>query len=614
MAAEKAKLDLYKLLENQIVICDGAMGTVLYQRGIPYEHNYPYANLTHPHLVKGVHSEYVQAGVQIIETNTYGAGRLKLSTSGLEGLAAEINRAGVKLAREASEGKALVGGAIGPVGKPLKPVGMVDPEDAGKDFHEQATVLLDAGVDLIILETFSDLEELRIALEAVRGLTDKPVIVHKTFIEDGETLSEGLPRRVCETILGWGAEIVGANCTVGPQRMLQIVQSMAEAGKGILSAMPTAGLPQLIKGRITYDATPDYFARYGRLLAEAGANIIGGCCGTTPEHIKALAVAVRGMKPVAKQTRRVEVIEKKVEAQVGIVQRSRFAQKLGRKYVTTVELDLPRGIDMSKVLKGAELLRDKGVDSIDISDGARARLRMNPMVVAHLIQRQVGIEVMMHFSCRDRNLLGMQSDLLGAHALGLRNILAITGDPAQIGDYPEATSVFDIDAIGLVHILSKFNQGVDLAGNTIVEKTAFLIAVAFNPLAEDLKTELDRLKRKADAGAEVIYTQPVYDITVLDKVMGDVNRLKLPLLVGILPLRSSRHAEFLHNEVPGIFIPEHLRKRLSECTDEDAAKIGIEVAQRFLLEAKPMTAGAYLMPPFGRAQVAAEVLKVIGLG
>lgn len=605
---------LQGLLDQGIVVADGAMGTILQEQGIPFEHPYPYANVTHPDVVQDVHAAYVRAGARIVETNTYGANRLKLALSRLEDRVWEINQRGAELARRAAGDGALVAGAIGPLGKPLKPVGLVEPEAARAAFEEQAGALLAGGVDLFILETFADLEELRIAVEAVRSLSDLPIVAQKTFIEDAETLAEGLPQRVVSAVRAWGVAAVGANCTVGPQRMLQIVRGMAEAGGAVLSAMPTAGLPQLVDGAMTYDATPDYFARYGRLLAEAGAHIIGGCCGTTPAHIQALAEAVRGIAPRPRDTRRTAVLvaEPGVKARPAVeVRRSRLAEKVGRKYIVTVELDLPRGLDLSKVFEGASSLRAKGADCIDISDGARARLRMNPMVVSHLIQDKAGIEVMMHFSCRDRNLLAIQSDLLGAHALGLRNILAITGDPAQIGDYPTATSVFDVDSIGLVRILRQMNEGVDLAGNTIKEPTGFFIAVAFNPLATDRKKELDRLRQKVDEGAQLIYTQPIFELSVLEFAVGEAERLRTPLLVGILPPRNSRHAEFLHNEVPGILIPDAIRRRLAALPEEEARRFGIEAAQAFLREARPMTAGVYLMPPFGSHVVAEEVLKAL---
>ena len=604
--------NLISLLGTDIIVCDGAMGTLLHERGIPFEHPYEYANITHPQLVTAVHEEYIRSGAVLIETNTFGANRFKLAAFQREHLVREINEAGAKAARRAAGRSAIVAGAVGPAGKPLKPLGRIDPDEAAAAVREQVEALLEGGVDLILLETFSDLEELKLALETVRQLTDLPVIVQKAFTEDGETLSEGLPARAAERMSSWNPTALGANCAVGPQRMLEIVRMMASATELPISSMPTAGLPQIVDGHVRYNATPEYFARYGRMLVEAGASIVGGCCGTTPAHIRALASAVRGL---SRSTRVVSVPtaapEREAAAEPVRAQPSRLSQKIGKQYVIAVELDIPRGARIDKVLEGAAALRDHGCDCIDISDGARARLRMNPIAVSHLIQEQVGIEVMMHFSCRDRNLLAIQADLLGAHALGLRNILAITGDPTQVGDYPAATSVFDIDAIGLVRILSRFNEGIDLAGNSIVEPTAFLIAVAFNPTAPDFLHEVERLRRKVDEGAQLVYTQPIYEIAVLEKAVTETQKLGVPMLVGILPLRSYRHAEFFHNEVPGIYIPEEIRQRMAGLSDQDARALGMDLARELLSQARHMTSGAYLMPPFGNYKIAQELMQVL---
>jgi homocysteine S-methyltransferase len=606
-------MNFLEILQERILVADGAMGTLLSERGITFEHSYDYACLTHPADVLAIHREYIAAGAELIETNTYGANRFKLSQFGLEDRVEDINRAAVRLAREAADGKAFVAGAVGPAGKPLAPIGRITREDADASLREQISALADEGVDVFLLETFADMNELELAIRAVHDIAPGiPVIAHKTFIEDGETLEEGLPARVAERMRELSVDVAGSNCTVGPQRMLGIVRQMASVDGLKICAMPTAGLPQLVGGRIHYDLTPAYFGHYGRLLAEAGAVIIGGCCGTTPAHIRAVAEAVQGMKPAAASVTAVrETPREALREEIEIDERSSLAKKLGLKYVVTVELDLPRGADISKVLLGAQSLKNAGADCIDISDGARARLRMNPMAVSHLIQERVGIDVMMHFCCRDRNLLAIQADLLGCHALGLRNILAITGDPAQIGDYPTASSVFDVDSIGLVRILNLFNQGQDLGGNTIVEKTHFLIAVAYNPLAPDQELERERLARKVAEGAQCVYTQPIFDERTLEVAVRDVGQHGLPLLVGILPLRSSRHAEFMQNEVPGISIPDDIRRTIAGLPDEDARRYGIETAQNFLARAKEVTQGAYLMPPFGNHATAEAVMQAL---
>lgn len=606
-------MNFAELLQDKVIVADGAMGTLLSARGIAITHPYDYANLTHPSDVAAVHAEYVAAGADLIETNTYGANRFKLGQYELHDRVAEINAEGVYTARKAARGRALIAGAVGPIGKPLAPIGLIEPSDAREVFREQISALTQAGVDVLLLETFADTGELRIAFEVARELANgTPIICHKTFIEDGETLAEGLPLRVAQELVEAGASFIGSNCTVGPQRMLGIVRQMAQVEGVHIAAMPTAGIPQNIDGRIMYDMPADYFGRCGRILAETGARVVGGCCGTTPAHIKALSDALRGFKPVTVAPVAAVVREKPEASEtVEIDQRSAFAQKLDKKYVVTVELDLPRGADISKVLHGAEALRDFGCDCIDVSDGARARLRMNPMAAAHIIQERVGIDVMMHLCCRDRNMLAIQADLLGCHALGLRNILAITGDPTQIGDYPTASSVYDVDSIGMVRILRMFNEGRDLGGNSIAENAHFLIAVAFNPLSPNLDVERHRLSRKADEGAMLIYTQPIFEERILDRAVEAAATHGLPLLVGILPLRSSRHAEFMQNEVPGIEIPEEMRLKISGLPDPDARRYGIEKAREFLTMARTRTQGCYLMPPFGNYKTAAEVMEAL---
>lgn len=611
---------LFDLLERGVVIADGAMGTVLQQRGFSVDILYCSANLTHPDLVEAVHREYVAAGAQIIEANTYGATRLRLANSNLDEHTRPINLEGIRLARRAAEGKALVAGAVGPVGKPLQPIGRIAPQEAYETFREQISFLLEAGADLIMLETFADLEELRLAMEAAKSLSHVPIIAQKTFIEDGETLSAGLPREVCTKLMDWGATVVGANCTVGPQRMLDIARLMAEVGKGKLSVLPTAGLPQLVGNRMIYNATPAYFARYGKLFVEAGIDLIGGCCGTTPQHIKALSELVRDLKPAPKKVAvPVAVREptpppaKERAGEVSPLECSRFAWNLGKRFLITSELELPRGVDVSHALDTARYLHRIGVDAVNIFDGPRARLRMNNMVVGHLIQERVGIEVWMHFCCRDRNLLGIQSELLGAHALGIRNILAITGDPAQIGDYPDATSVFDVDAIGMVRILRMFNEGKDLAGNSITSPTSFLIAVAFNPTADDLPREVDRLKRKVDEGAELCFTQPLFDRESLESAMSITDKLNLPMMVGIIPLRSARHAEFWHNEVPGVKVPDRVRQIMADAPPDRAAAIGLELALDFAAHVRAVrAAGLYVMPPLGRYEMVEKIVEAVG--
>lgn len=611
------------------LVADGAMGTMLALRGVPQP--YELATLTHPEVVRALHREYYEAGARLIETNTYYANRVRLLNlpergseltpayslleqfGSPEELVRRINQEAVRLARESVGEDALVFGAVGPVGKPLEPMGEVRLEEAEQAFEEQIRALLEGGVDGLILETFIDLQELALAVRIARRLApDIPIIASKGFVEDGETLMEGLPERFAEQVQQLDVDAVGGNCIVGPQRMLDIVRMMASATEMPISAMPTPGLPQLVRGQVVYDIQPDYFGKYAARLVEAGATIVGGCCGTTPEHTRAVARHVMGLKPKrATAPSPARTRERKPKEELPTAEPSRLSQLLGKQRVITVELDLPRGLKIQKVIEGARLLKEHGVHMIDISDGARARLRMNVIATSHIVQREAGIEVMMHFACRDRNLLAIQSDLLGAHALGIRNVLAITGDPAQIGDYPTATSVFDVDAIGLVRILRRFNEGRDLAGNSIGVYANFTIAAAYNPLAPDLEAENDRLRRKIDEGAHLIYTQPLFEMPLVERTAELLQKLNTPWFVGVLPLRSARHAEFMHNEVPGIRIPEQILRQMTEAPEDSALQVGLEIAQAFVRQADPYAQGIYLMPPAGSAQIALRVIEAL---
>ncbi|HRF60316.1 MAG TPA: bifunctional homocysteine S-methyltransferase/methylenetetrahydrofolate reductase [Fimbriimonadaceae bacterium] len=602
-------MNLLEALKKEVLLGDGANGTRLGELGFTKK-PYDLANVLAPDLVLKVHEEYFAAGSDFVETNTFEANRIRLSDVNVD--VAEVNRAGARLAREAAGPDRLVLGAIGPSGKPMAPIGTTTEEEWRAAVVEQARALAEGGVDGFLLETFIDMEELRIAVEAVRAVSDLPIIVSKAYIEDGEALAEGLPMRCGQEMAILGVHAIGANCIVGPQRMIDIVRQLAENNELPILAFPTPGLPQLVKGEVTYDTAPEYFAKAALRLVEEGANIIGGCCGTTPEHIRRLRelIDAGGVKKRARTS--VNTVEKERKP-LPESEPTELSMKLKHgKFIVTVEMDLPRGLNVQKVLAGAKALKVRGADLIDISDGARARLRMNPLSISTLIQNQIGIEVMMHFACRDRNLLAVQADLLGSHALGVRNILAVTGDPANIGDYPSATSVFDVDAIGLVRILSRFNEGVDLAGYSVGAKCAFTIAVAFNPLAADMDLEIDRLKRKADAGAHLVYTQPIFEFRHVEFAVERCQELGLPLLVGVLPLRSTRHAEFMHNEVPGIEVPDWLRAKMAEATDDEIAlSIGIDEAQKLSSKLRACAQGLYLMPPFGNHQIAERVMEAV---
>jgi methionine synthase I (cobalamin-dependent)/5,10-methylenetetrahydrofolate reductase len=600
-----------KRIKDGPIVCDGAMGTLLdlYEyTELPHE----IQNLKNPDIVERIHREYIAAGAEIIETNTFSANRFRLKQYHVEDKLREINLRAVEIARRAAGDDVYVAGAVGPIGQLLEPIGKVKRTEARIAFKEQAAALLEGGVDLFILETFVDLRELDEAIAAVKELSDLPIVAQKAFPEDGAILASQFPIEVVEHIMRQGVDVIGANCTVGPQRMFSIIRNMYKDGV-VLSAQPAAGIPTLLDGRSVYHTSPEYLATYAKQLVEAGVTLIGACCGSTPAHLKAIAEAVKGLKvgrTDVKLKERVSSPAIEATTAVRVDRRSRFAQNISKKFLTTVELDIPRGLDMSSVLEGATYLQKYGIDAIDISDGARARLRMTSLAISVLIQRDVGMEAMTHVACRDRNLIGLQAELLSAHALGLRNILAVTGDPATIGDYPHATSVFDVDSIGLIRAIRGMNEGKDLMGNSLGEPTCFLIACGANPTTEDMDREIDRLEKKLDAGADIVFTQPVYELTTLEEFLRKTSHLRFPLMLGVLPLRSYKHADFLHNEVPGINIPERTRERMKNA-GEKAASVGVQLAIDFLREAKAMVQGVYLLPPFKKYSIVPEILNAL---
>jgi len=610
---------LERLLDDRPIICDGAMGTMLDLYEYPEQPRCIH-NILNPDIVARIHREYIEAGAEIIETNTFDANRFRLEFYHLQDKIKEINRAGVEIAKSVAGENVYVAGSIGPTGKLLEPLGKVKFQQVKDVIKEQAEILIEAGVDLIILETFVSLNELDAAIEAVKEVSDKiPLIAQKTFPEDGAILATDFPIEVVRHIKEKGVTVVGSNCTVGPQRMFSIIKAMYQDDV-ILSAQPAAGIPTLVDGRSVYHASPEYLATYAKQLVEAGVKIIGACCGSTPSHIKAIASAVKDLKLKKAQ---IEIKIKKEEKQtqtnstsderISVViedKSSNFAKKIGKKFLTTVELDIPRGLDMSSVIEGARYLKENGIDAVNITDGARARFRMDPVTISHLVQSSVGIETITHIACRDRNLIGLQGLLLGAWALGIKNILAITGDPTKIGDFPNATTVLDVDSIGLIRILKNMNQGLDAVGNTIGEPTHFLIACAVNPTAQNLDYEVSRLEKKVEAGAQIVFTQPLYEMKTLELFIKKIEHLKIPVMLGILPLRSYKHAEFLHNEVPGINIPDWVREKLFLARD-DAGKVGVEISAQFLKEAKHLVSGAYLLPPFKKYHLAVEILQKI---
>ncbi|MDZ7374726.1 MAG: bifunctional homocysteine S-methyltransferase/methylenetetrahydrofolate reductase [candidate division KSB1 bacterium] len=598
-------------LRERVIVADGAMGTLLYSRGVALHHCFDALNLWQPDIVRRVHSEYLEAGAEILETNTFGANRFKLGKHGLEDRVREIARAGAQIARQVAGDRAWVAGSVGPLGKPLAPVGVVTPQEAEEAFRVQIEGLVEGGVDLLILETFGDLRELELAFRAARSVTDLPIIAQITITEEGKTIVGDKPHEVARRLEALGATAVGVNCSVGPQVVFDAVERMAASVDIYVSAMPNAGMPRLVDGRYIYLSSPEYFGEYARRFVEAGANIVGGCCGTTPEHTAAIAKAVEGMRPQRKRRERtVSVVgsteaaaEEKVEEKA-----TRFARRLGKEFLVSVELDPPRGIDPARTLQAAFRLKEAGIDAINIADSPLARPRMSPLALAHLIREHVGIDVILHLSCRDRNLIGLQSELMGAHALGIRMILAVTGDPPVLGDYPSATGVFDIDSIGLVHLISLLNRGMDLTGRPTEQPTAFTVGVGANPAAIDFEREMDRLQQKVERGARFVFTQPVFDLDLLAPFLERARPLGVPIFVGILPLRNYKHAEFLHNEIPEIVIPAHLRERMLRA-GERGPEEGIAIGREILAAVRGQVDGAYLMPPFNRVEMAIGVVE-----
>lgn len=609
---------LARLLDpDQVVIFDGAMGTMLYARGVFINQCYDELALRAPDLVREVHAAYVKAGAEVVETNTFGANRTKLTQYGLDTQVSAINTRAAQLAREAAGADRLVAGAVGPLGVRLEPYGATSRDEARSIFREQMQALRDGGVDCFLMETFADLEELEQAILAARDVDPAaPIIAQATVGPDLRTAYGASPEDIARALDRWGVDIIGLNCSVGPQTILEAVERMAAVTHRKLSAQPNAGMPRDVGGRSMYMASPEYMATYARHLIQAGAKIVGGCCGTTPEHIKAI---VEGTRPLAPRTR-VEVGatfgdhrasgESAGREPVPLDQRSRLGAKLAAgQFVTSVEIVPPRGADTVKLEQDAATLHRAGVDAINVPDGPRAQSRMGAIATSLIIERH-GIEAVTHYCCRDRNLLGMLSDLLGASALGLRNMLLITGDPPKMGPYPDATAVFDIDAIGLTNLVSKLNRGLDPGANPIGEPTRFVIGVGVNPVAIDPAHELKRFHWKVEAGAEYAITQPVFDPAQLESFLASIDDVRIPVVAGIWPLVSARNAEFLANEVPGVTVPQSVLDRMRKASDkskEHALAEGIAIARESLERVRGSVQGVQVSAPFGRVELALEV-------
>jgi homocysteine S-methyltransferase len=602
-------------VKDHVLVCDGAMGTMIYSQGVYINQCYENLNLTRPDLIEKIHREYLSAGADILETNTFGANRMILTPHGLGEQLREINKAGVAIARKAAVDMdhVFIAGSIGPLGKAVEPLGPISLDEARDIYFEQASALIEAGVDLIILETFSHLPTMKTAIEGVRNASARiPILAQMTLNEDIKTFDGFGPNQIAVELSRMPIQGVGFNCSVGPAGMLEAVGAARGATSLPLSCQPNAGFPQKIEGRTLYLATPEYLAEFTKRFIQAGVNIVGSCCGSTPAHTRAIRNAVRAFVP-GQVIAHIHVEEKQVktETKEEIPPSTLFSKKIAeKKFVVSVEIDPPQGTNADKVIDAARIIHKAGIDAINIADGPRATARMSPLSLAVLLQNRVGIEPIVHYCCRDRNLLGMQSDLIGAHALGLHNVLLITGDPPKMGDYPFATAVFDVDSIGLVKIAKNLNRGLDLAGNPIKGQTRFFIGVGANPGAMDLDEEVRRFEKKVEAGAQYALTQPVYDVRLLETFLKRIESVRIPILVGILPLSSYKNAEFLHNEVPGMQIPEEIRERMRRMeTREGAQSEGVKIAREALKEARPMVDGVYIMPPFGRVEAVLNVLE-----
>jgi homocysteine S-methyltransferase len=604
------------------LLADGAMGTVLHERGVAFARSFDELNLTDPALVTSIHAEYIAAGAEIVMTNTFGANRYRLAEHGLEEQVAEINQRGVELARAAAQaaGRPVwVAGDIGPLGVRLAPFGRVQPEEARAAFDEQVRGLLLGQPDLLLIETMTDLYEVREAVFAAKALTELPVLASMTFTRDDRTLLGDTPSKVATTLHEAGADIIGINCSGGPAQLLRILKQMKEAVPGAtFSVMPNAGWPEQAAGRILYPAGPEYFGQYAQAFARAGASIVGGCCGSTPAHIAAMRAALddpESVEPV--ENGQMRIIER-TEKVTGTDKGSELAEKFARgRFVVAVEMDPPRGLSTSKLRRGAELLEEAGADVINVADSPMARMRMSPWAVCELLQREVQIDTTLHFPTRGRNLLRVQGDLLAAHVLGIRNVFVVMGDPTAIGDYPDAMDNYDLAPTGLIKLIKQgFNSGVDHAGAEIGQPTSFFVGAALNLAPPDPQREIKLLKRKLANGADFFLTQPVYEPAkareFLQMLADSGQPLQKPLLVGVLPLFSARHSTFLNNEVPGISIPETIHARIEKAGDkEQTAAEGIKIAAEIIEEIKEWGQGVYLMPPFSRYDLAAELIDKI---
>ena len=608
-------------LDRRVLVCDGAMGTMLYARGVFLNRSFDELNLKQPDLVSEVHQVYLRSGADVLETNTFGANRVKLAAFGLADQVHALNLQGARIAKHVARDQAWVAGAMGPLGIRIEPWGRTGVDEAEAFFAEQARALLEGGVDLFVLETFRDVNEIGAAIRAVRALCDLPIVAQMTTEEDGNTADGVAPEVFVPDLERFGAHVVGVNCSVGPAAMLETIERIARVATVRLAAQPNAGRPREIEGRNIYLCSPEYMASYARRFIHAGVRLVGGCCGTTPEHIRQIKQAVRALSLRAPSAAAARAdLSPAVESAPAIVvsraEKSRMANALARgNFVVSVELVPPRGFRSEVLLEQARQLKIHGVDLVNVPDGPRATGRMSALAAAVMIQQQAGIETVLHYACRDRNMIGMQSDLLGAHAMGIANLLVITGDPPRVGDYPDATAVYEVDAIGLTNLAAQLNRGRDIGGQPLGQATAFHIGVAANPGAFDIELELRRFAYKLEAGAEFAMTQPVFDVEALVRFLDRAaapDGTRIPVLAGITPLESVRHAEFMANEVPGVSVPPAIIDRIRAAEESGRARDeGLAIARELVADLAGRVQGVQITVPAGAFETAVRVLDAI---
>jgi len=610
--------DFLTRVKQSPVLCDGAMGTLLYANGIFINRSYDELNLSQPDLIRGIHHDYLQAGAEIIETNTFGANSFRLGRHSLADKAREINRTGARLAREAAKSfDVWVAGSVGPLGTRIEPLGKTSYQEARDAFREQIEGLVEGGVDLLILETFGYMEEIHQAILAARDVkASLPIVAQVTIDEDGICFDGSTPETFAPKLAEWGADVIGCNCSVGPVAMLDAMERVRAATSLPLAAQPNAGIPRSVEGRNIYLCSPEYMASYARKFVAAGVRLVGGCCGTTPEHIRVMKSALRAGeargRTAAAHVAGAATAPRPTPA-VPLEDRSKLGAKLASgDFVTMVEIVPPKGTDIAKELEGARFLKSVGVDAVNIPDSPRASARMSNQALSLLIQHKVGVDAILHYTCRDRNVLCIQSDLLGAAAVGIKNLICITGDPPKMGNYPDATAVFDVDAIGLVNIVHNLNRGLDLGSNPIGTGTGFVIGVGANPGLTDLDEEIRRFEYKVEAGAEYVVTQPVFDLRLLENFLKRIEHCRIPVVAGIWPLVSVRNAEFMKNELR-VSVPDSILERMARATTPEGARAeGVAIAREMLMAAKQMVQGAQISAPYCRFSSAVDVLEALG--